>query len=111
MQAAKFPRIPTVALTATATGKVKTDILSILGMSGCPVFTVCLPQILNYKVCLPLRCTLPGLKNQQYADLSFLNLQVSFFRSNLILTVVKKPKGRTPDGEPAELDALVKYIK
>ncbi|CAL8468018.1 g7557 [Coccomyxa elongata] len=75
VKAAKFPRIPTLALTATATGKVKIDILSILGMSGCPVFTV------------------------------------SFFRSNLILTVVKKPKGRTPDGEPAELDALVKYIK
>lgn len=38
-------------------------------------------------------------------------IQVSFFRSNLVLSVVKKPSGRTPDGKPAELDALVKYIK
>lgn len=37
-------------------------------------------------------------------------LQVSFFRSNLVLRVVKKPTGRTPDGKPAVLDALVNYI-
>ena len=37
--------------------------------------------------------------------------QVSFFRSNLVLSVVKKPTGRTPEGKPAELEALVNYIK
>lgn len=38
-------------------------------------------------------------------------LQVSFFRSNLVLRVVKKPTGRTPDGQPAVLDALVNYVE
>ena len=36
--------------------------------------------------------------------------QVSFFRANLVLKVVKKPTGKTPDGKPAVLDALVNYI-
>ncbi|KAK9901519.1 hypothetical protein WJX75_000114 [Coccomyxa subellipsoidea] len=75
VKASKYSRVPVLALTATATDKVKTDVLSILGISRCPVFTV------------------------------------SFFRSNLVLSVVRKPSGRTPDGKPAELDALVKYIK
>jgi hypothetical protein len=37
--------------------------------------------------------------------------QVSFFRDNLMLKVVEKPTGRTPDGKPAVLEALVSYIK
>jgi hypothetical protein len=39
------------------------------------------------------------------------DLQVSFFRSNLMLRVVEKPTGKTPDGKPAVLEALVSYIK
>ncbi len=38
-------------------------------------------------------------------------LQVSFFRSNLVLKVVKKPAGKTADGKPAVLEALVNYIE
>ena len=39
------------------------------------------------------------------------NMQVSFFRSNLMLRVVAKPKWQTADGKPADLEALVKYIR
>ena len=38
-------------------------------------------------------------------------MQVSFFRSNLMLRVVAKPKGQTADGKPADLEALVNYIR
>lgn len=38
-------------------------------------------------------------------------MQVSFFRSNLMLKVVPKPTGKTPDGNPADLEALVNYIR
>ncbi len=38
-------------------------------------------------------------------------MQVSFFRSNLMLRVVPKPTGKTPDGKPADLEALVNYIR
>ncbi len=38
-------------------------------------------------------------------------IQVSFFRSNLMLRVVAKPKGHTADGKPADLEALVNYIR
>ncbi|KAJ5032691.1 uncharacterized protein L3040_009286 [Drepanopeziza brunnea f. sp. 'multigermtubi'] len=34
-----FPRVPLMALTATATSNVKDDVMTNLGMKGCPVFT------------------------------------------------------------------------
>lgn len=39
-QAAKFPNIPLLALTATATRKVLEDVKAILNIPTCPVFTV-----------------------------------------------------------------------
>ena len=39
------------------------------------------------------------------------SMQVSFFRGNLMLRVVAKPKGQTKDGKPADLEALVNYIR
>ena len=41
----------------------------------------------------------------------FAHVQVSFFRSNLMLRVVPKPTGKTPEGNPADLEALVGYIR
>ena len=41
----------------------------------------------------------------------FAYVQVSFFRSNLMLRVVSKPTGKSSDGNPADLEALVKYIR
>ncbi|CAL5219887.1 g1811 [Coccomyxa viridis] len=75
VKASKFQGVPILALTATATDKVKEDVTRILRISGCPVFNV------------------------------------SFFRSNLMLRVVAKPTGKTPDGKPADLEALVNYIR
>ena len=40
MQAKAFQRVPVLALTATATDKVKEDVTKILRISGCPVFNV-----------------------------------------------------------------------
>ena len=40
MQASKFQGVPILALTATATDKVKEDVTKILRISGCPVFNV-----------------------------------------------------------------------
>lgn len=37
--------------------------------------------------------------------------QVSFYRANLFLKVVKRPTGTTEDGKPAEKEALVQYIR
>lgn len=37
--------------------------------------------------------------------------QVSFYRANLFLKVVKKPGGTTQDGKPADKQALVEYIR
>ena len=119
MQASKFSRVPVLALTATATDKVKTDVLSILGISKCPVFTVGLQLgpitsfVISYSweyvhtshAHVWLYMFVSTCSSCRYC------VQVSFFRSNLVLSVVKKPTGRTPDGKPAELDALVKYIK
>ncbi|KAL1523381.1 hypothetical protein AB1Y20_018324 [Prymnesium parvum] len=34
-----FPRVPLIALTATATERVRVDVMAVLGISGCPVFT------------------------------------------------------------------------
>ena len=39
------------------------------------------------------------------------SMQVSFFRGNLMLRVVAKPKGQTKDGKPTDLEALVNYVK
>ena len=38
-------------------------------------------------------------------------MQVSFFRPNLTFKVVNKSKGSTPNGKPASLEALTKYIR
>ena len=40
VQATKFPKVPLLALTATATTKVLQDVKSILHIPNCPVFTV-----------------------------------------------------------------------
>ncbi len=40
MQAKAFQSVPVLALTATATDKVKEDVTNILRISGCPVFNV-----------------------------------------------------------------------
>lgn len=40
LQASKFQGVPILALTATATDKVKQDVTKILRISGCPVFNV-----------------------------------------------------------------------
>ena len=40
MQANKFQGVPIVALTATATDKVKEDVTKILRITGCKVFNV-----------------------------------------------------------------------
>lgn len=37
--------------------------------------------------------------------------QVSFFRKNLVFKVVVKPRGRTDDDKPADLEALLAYIR
>lgn len=37
--------------------------------------------------------------------------QVSFFRANLFLKVIKKPSGALEDGRPADKEALVQYIR
>ena len=39
---------------------------------------------------------------------SFAHVQVSFFRSNLMLRVVPKPTGKSSEGNPADLEALVR---
>ena len=44
MQAKAFQSVPVLALTATATDKVKEDVSKILRISGCPVFNVS-PQL------------------------------------------------------------------
>ena len=41
----------------------------------------------------------------------FARVQVSFFRSNLMLRVVPKPTGKSSEGNPADLEALVNYIR
>ena len=41
----------------------------------------------------------------------FAHVQVSFFRSNLMLRVVPKPTGKSSEGNPADLEALVNYIR
>jgi bloom syndrome protein len=46
-QASKFPGTPLMALTATATDKVKQDVMQILRISNCPVFTVCQHAVLT----------------------------------------------------------------
>ena len=40
LQASKFQGVPILALTATATDKVKEDVTKILRITGCPVFNV-----------------------------------------------------------------------
>ena len=53
MQASKFQGVPILALTATATDKVKEDVTKILRISGCPVFNVGLPSscLVHITVC------------------------------------------------------------
>lgn len=54
-------------------------------------------------------------RNVQWLELAtwtiFAYVQVSFFRSNLMLRVVPKPTGKTSEGNPADLEALVRYIR
>ena len=35
-----FPAVPIMALTATATARVRADVQTLLGISGCPIFQV-----------------------------------------------------------------------
>ena len=35
-----FPAVPIMALTATATARVRADVQTMLGISGCPIFQV-----------------------------------------------------------------------
>jgi hypothetical protein len=49
----------------------------------------------------------PGLRG----DKGPCGRQVSFYRANLFLKVVKKPGGSTKDGKPADKEALVQYVR
>lgn len=52
VQANKFHGVPIVALTATATDKVKEDVTKILRITGCKVFNVSLPPCPNLLMAL-----------------------------------------------------------
>lgn len=54
---------------------------------------------------MQIRLTVPGT-----GECLWFPVQVSFFRSNLFLSVVPKAKGKTKEGGDAQLEAIIAYI-
>ena len=123
VQANKFQGVPIVALTATATDKVKEDVTKILRITGCKVFNVSLRPCPAFPMSVASGSELCCREAERLASQSclqciaaaawagFAHVQVSFFRSNLMLRVVPKPTGKSSEGNPADLEALVRYIR
>ena len=130
MQKASFSSVPTIALTATATEKVKQDIQQSLQIQNCSHFQVSSQQ--RHRV-LPCACMHIFIDRLWHGPLGFtdckthgrglhqrrewfandlqLQVQVSFFRPNLTFKVVLKGNGTAPNGKPASLEALVNFIR
>ena len=107
MQARSFKDCPTVALTATATDKVRQDILRSLHITSCTHFQArSLLQHSQYCVAMDRCSPLSGSLHSGFGA-----LQVSFYRENLKFKVVPKVKGTDDEGRPLALEALLGYIR
>lgn len=72
-----------------------------------------MPGVLRHSVIFldTLLCNLAAPCVWHTSSLCDVGWQVSFFRANLFLKVVKKLSGALEDGKPADKEALVQYIR